>query len=125
MKDKRIPDTIKWLIVINVLITLVLKVRMLRIFFSLNSDVLSYVVVSVFFICSIASIIGLIRKKPWGFISIYVLAPVSLYYLGISLSPFVLFFPYSSRSMAALILNAIILVAAIWLHRQNNMRLES
>src|SRR5271169_4629872 len=115
MNKNNILNAVKWLIIANILITLILKVKMLRIFYSWHSDTLSNIVVLAFFAGAVGSIIGLILKKLWGFWSVYVLVPVATYYLGISLSPFVLLFPVSSRTIQVIILNAIMFGATIWL----------
>ncbi len=106
---------VKWFLVINVAVTLMLKARMLGIYFSWRSDAYTYYIVSLFVMGCLGSIVGLSLNKFWGFICFYVLVPFAIYYLGISITPLDGFFPYPSKIKAIYLLNGLLFAFAIWL----------
>jgi hypothetical protein len=122
MNNNNLLQVVKWLIVISVLITLVLKATMFRALISWHSDMVSSGMAAAFILGALGSIIGLILKRGWGFMSFYALFLVATY-LGISLIPVARLFPLSSRTILIIIINTSMFAATIWLQvKQNKLK---
>jgi hypothetical protein len=124
MNNKNLLSAVRLFIVIAILITVGLKIKMLKMMGLWNSDILGFVLLLVFYLSSVGSVIGLLLQRSWGFMSVYALVIVSTL-LGIAIIPLPRLFPVSSRTTLVIFFNIIVFISAVLLQvRQNKPKIK-
>lgn len=109
---QRIPQLIALLLAL----VLLSRLELVRLLFVPGSTS-GRLVIALFLALLLASLLGLLGRKTWGYYACYLLVPVATLLHGIALVPFITpWLPHASRPVAVLALNLAVLVLVVTAH---------
>ncbi len=84
-----------------------------------SGDILTTIIVVLFYVLNIGSLLGLFFVKSWGFITTYFSIPLSTFLFAVSYVPLLTdWFPPKARMYTVPALNALLLIAIVSLQAQ-------